>query len=984
MSASSAPPWVRRGGELAVALAFFTAAHLGWAIEQRAGPVAVVWPAAGIAVAAVLLGGRRMLPAIAAGALAAGITHGQPAVVVFFATLAAVLEPLLALVILRRIGFRVSMRRVADVFAFVGVAALLSTAAGATLGALGLLGGASVGAGDFGWIWRDWWAGDFGGVMIVGSALLVAASAIRGMRLHSALTTAALGAGVGLLSLQLLSAHGSLRYLLLPLLFVLAFLFGQSGAAAGGLAAAVAAVLLTAGGHGVFAGPALDQALIRALIFVGVGTITAQLVAAAESERRLAERAVDRLAESQSALAEAQQLARLGSFDIDLRTERGLWSRELERILGQGPDELASGWASWQRCVHPNDRERVEHLVSQAYQEGGSASVVHRIVRADGQVRTVEVRMRFEQVGDSVRVVGTCQDITALKLAEERFRSLFHSAPYPLVVINAQGTIALSNQRAHQTFGVDGGALSGCSVEQLILSSAGDGGHWFDVAFGPAGRDGIELELVARRRDGQEFPVEVSLTPLVAEEGTLVSVAIRDVTEIRATAATLNFQARHDALTGLPNRMMFLETLEQALARATRGRRPVALVFLDLDDFKLVNDRRGHAAGDALLRALTPRLTAAVRLGDTVGRLGGDEFLVLCEDLATEADAVEIGERLVGAAREPLEAAGFEHTISISAGVVFLADASGMTVPALLRDADAAMYAAKDAGKGHAVVFDETMRERLVERVAIESALRGARERAELELVYQPVIKLTSRQVVAVEALLRWRHPVRGLLAPREFMPVAESSGLIAEIGEWVLDEACRQAAAWSNAVGPEAAVPVSVNISAHQLTRTDLTEAVARSLQESGLPAGLLQLEVTESTLLEDMDSARQELMRLKELGVRLVVDDFGTGYSSLSVLRDLMIDGLKLDPSFVEALGQPGSGTDGAAMFDALLGMGDALAADVTAEGVETWAQAHNLRRHGCSYAQGYLFGRPGPPDDVTALIAAGQQDDQGSLVS
>jgi diguanylate cyclase (GGDEF)-like protein len=469
----------------------------------------------------------------------------------------------------------------------------------------------------------------------------------------------------------------------------------------------------------------------------------------------------------------------------------------------------------------------------------------------------------------------------------------------------------------------------------------------------------------------------VSLTPLVTEQGELVSAAIRDVTHARAATETLSFQARHDALTGLPNRMMFLERLEQALARASRNKRSLAVVFLDLDDFKQVNDSAGHQAGDELLRQLTPRLNAAVRLGDTIARLGGDEFVVLCEDLTDEADAIEIAQRIADSADEPFTLGGVAHAISISAGVVMVRDPSSHSAHSVLRDADAAMYAAKAGGKARVAVFDGSMRERLLERVAIESSLRGAVQRGELELAYQPVVSLAEGQkVVAVEALLRWRHPLRGVLPPADFMAVAEHSGLIGEIGEWVIEEACRQAAAWrrlclASGAG-EALVPVSVNVSSFQLARTELAKAVARILRETGLPPELLALEVTESTLVEDIESSRLQLRRLKELGVSLLVDDFGTGYSSLSALRDLMVDGLKLDRSFVKAL-EDGGGDDGS-MVEAVLGMAEALDASLTAEGVETWAQVSRLQSHGCGYAQGFLFARPGSPEVVTELITAG----------
>jgi diguanylate cyclase (GGDEF)-like protein/PAS domain S-box-containing protein len=967
----------------------FGASQLGLSAGLSPGGVSAVWPASGIAVAAVLLGGRRLLVAVALAAVATSASRGEPFVEALTAAAAAAAEAAIAFWLLRRVSFRETLRRTSDVVAFVGAAAIIGTGAGALIGALGLLAAGHIKASGLAVAWRDWWIGDASGVLIVGSAVLVfAGTELRRLRSRTAIELALLCGVVGVVSYELLDRSGNLPYLVLPLLFVLAFIYRQRGATVGAAIISTIAVVLTLRGHGPFAGGSVDSELIRALTFVCVGSVTGLLVAAAQSERRLAERAVDRLAESEGALAEAQRLARIGSFDLDLVSGRSIWSAELYRILGRSPESVPPGWQSWRHCVHPDDRALVDGIAERLYGERTAGSLVHRIVRPDGQVRTVEVRLRYElsSGGAPARVVGTCQDITAIKLAEDRFRALFEHAPYSIVVVDEQGRVALGNLQARQMFGYTRGEIVGMAVEDLIASPAGSGRPWYERPTEPVAdvewMGAAEFELRARRRDGEEFPVEVSLTPLETEEGQLVSAAIRDVTELRATAAALSFQARHDALTGLPNRMMFLERLEQALARADRSGRPLAVVFLDLDDFKLVNDTSGHEAGDELLRQLTPRLNTAVRLGDTIARLGGDEFVVLCEDMSDEADAIEIAQRVADAAVEPFEIGGSEHAISISAGVVIVAHPSGSSAHSVLRDADAAMYAAKAGGKGRVSVFDESMRERLLERVAVESSLRGAVQRGELELAYQPVVSLMqSRRVVGVEALLRWRHPIRGLLPPAEFVPIAERSGLIAEIGEWVIEEACRQAASWRELAGPLRAVPVSVNISPVQLTRGDLAAAVARTLRQTGLPAELLELEVTESTLLEDVEASQPQLRRLKALGVRLVVDDFGTGYSSLSALRNLMIDGLKLDRSFVVALAA--GDEDEGSMMDAVLSMAEALDAEVTAEGVETWAQANRLRMHGCDYVQGYLFARPGPASEVTELLADGLERGRGSYV-
>jgi diguanylate cyclase (GGDEF)-like protein len=421
-------------------------------------------------------------------------------------------------------------------------------------------------------------------------------------------------------------------------------------------------------------------------------------------------------------------------------------------------------------------------------------------------------------------------------------------------------------------------------------------------------------------------------------------------------------------LTGLPNRTLFLDRLEHAIGRARRSRRQLAVMFLDLDDFKLVNDTRGHDVGDLLLAALTPRLTAAVRPGDTIARLGGDEFVVLCEELGDESDASAIARRISETCSGPVTIGDYDHVVTVSTGVVLVSDPDRATTSRVLQEADAAMYRAKGIGKGRIEVFDEDMRARLVERIAIETALQRAVERDELRLLYQPVLAIGQGKIVGAEALLRWEHPQRGLLAPSEFSAVAESCGLIVQIGEWVIEQACRQAAVWRDATTDGDPVRVSVNLSPRQLAQPDLAESVARILERTGLEAELLELEITERALFDDPETAVQALDSVKALGVRIVLDNFGTGYSSLRHLKRLSIDALKIDRSFVVGLGHD---TGEGAIVSAVLSMADALGLGVTAEGVETSAQLSQLRRHGCEYAQGYLFCRPASTDAMAELL-------------
>ncbi|MHB8531882.1 MAG: bifunctional diguanylate cyclase/phosphodiesterase [Solirubrobacteraceae bacterium] len=439
----------------------------------------------------------------------------------------------------------------------------------------------------------------------------------------------------------------------------------------------------------------------------------------------------------------------------------------------------------------------------------------------------------------------------------------------------------------------------------------------------------------------------------------------RALREAREKGLELSHRALHDALTGLPNRALVLDRAEQTLARTARQATVLTgALFIDVDNFKHVNDSLGHVAGDELLQVVARRLLASVRGQDTVGRLGGDEFVVLVEAEAHESIVGVLADRLVDALREPVELTGGRTvTVTVSVGV---AVGRYSSPDALLRDADLALYAAKAAGRDRYSLFDASMQDDVEGRVALELDLASALSGEQFFLLYQPIFDVERGRIEGAEALLRWRHPVRGIVAPDAFIPLAEESGLIVPIGQWVLEQACEQAAAW-HAAGRE--IGVSVNVSAHQLGRQDFVEHVHSALQRSGLAPAALMLEVTETTLMRDVSSACEHLEEIKALGVRVAIDDFGTGYASLSQLQRLPADILKVDRSFVAALEQGAQSHD---LLQAILGVGRSLSLKVIAEGIETEEQLETVRAMGCEMVQGYLLGRPGPAEVVEGLIA------------
>jgi diguanylate cyclase (GGDEF)-like protein len=420
------------------------------------------------------------------------------------------------------------------------------------------------------------------------------------------------------------------------------------------------------------------------------------------------------------------------------------------------------------------------------------------------------------------------------------------------------------------------------------------------------------------------------------------------------SSATIRHQAQHDALTGLPNRVLLTERVD--LAMQAGGDQ--AVLFIDLDDFKWVNDSLGHAAGDELLVVVARRLQASVREADLAARLGGDEFAVLVQEGGVEVARAVAG-RIIAALRQPVAAAGMQLVIQASVGIAAVSE--WRDTAELLRNADVAMYDAKEHGKGQFKVFEPAMQDRVRDRIGVEAELRGALERDELVLAYQPLVSLADEEIVGVEALVRWRHPARGLLPPGFFLPVAEESGLILPLGRWVLREACRQARDWVGSRDGRR-FKVSVNLSPRQLHHADLVDEVVGALDDAGLDPGALVLEITESMILRDHQAVAAKLRALRRLGVGVAFDDFGTGYSSLSHLLHLPVDQIKVDKSFV-------SGHDD--MVGAILQLGRTLRLETVAEGVETPEQAERLRGLGCQLAQGYHFGRPLEAAAFSALL-------------
>jgi diguanylate cyclase (GGDEF)-like protein/PAS domain S-box-containing protein len=472
------------------------------------------------------------------------------------------------------------------------------------------------------------------------------------------------------------------------------------------------------------------------------------------------------------------------------------------------------------------------------------------------------------------------------------------------------------------------------------------------------------------RRDGTEFAIEDSAAPIHDQHGLATGAVIvfHDVSAARAMGAEMSHMAQHDILTNLPNRTLLQDRLTQVIATASRNDSRIAVLFLDLDGFKHINDSLGHATGDKLLQSVARRLLAAVRTSDTVSRLGGDEFVILLSEVAHAGDAGVKAGKILSALGAPFEIEQNSLRITASIGVTTYPE-DGQSAEMLMRNADLAMYLAKEKGRSNYQFFERGMNVRAVERQSIEGDLRLAVERDDFVLHYQPKIDLKTGEITGVEALIRWQHRERGLVGPLQFISVAESCGLMLPIGKWVLREACRQAKAWQDAGLP--AIEMAVNVSSVEFRNDQFLEGISTILKETGLEPRYLELELTESVLMQHAEFSVPVLQTLKAMGVRLAIDDFGTGYSSLSYLRQFPIDTLKVDQSFIHEIN---ADTDEGTIISAVINMGGRMKHRVIAEGVETAEQLAFLRAHGCDEGQGYYFSRPIPVTETAKLLELG----------
>lgn len=952
--------WLR--GSL-LALAYFAASQLGLKFALVGHAVTLFWPSSGIALAAILLFGYRLLPAIFIGAFFSNLTTGLSLPAVLGMATGATLEAWLGAYLLGRLtNFHHRLSEVRDIYRMVLYGGVFSTLSSALIGSTILLAVNAIHLDKYASTLLFWWMGDALGIVLFTPAVLAfvlhkplawTRSQISEMLLLLITLTVLL-----LLVFEYFSGIADVMhfgmFVLFPIIVWAALSFNQRFVI--GILTLVFFVAVESTSHdvGPFAGNDL-HGVTELWLYIVFLTLLGISVSALNYQRAHAMKA---LQSNQDALNRAQAIGGVGSWQIDLRRNHMEWSNETSRIFGMDASDRVD-YEAYLARIHPDDRDRVDQAWKQAL-HGTTYDVEHRIV-VDGKVRWVREQAKLdfdENTKRAVFAIGTAHDITARKEEESALRlaaRVFESSGEAILITDEKNNVVAVNHAFVQMSGYRSEEVLGRNPR--ILASGRHDAEFYRAMWGDIGKHGYwQGELWDKHKNGRHYPKWMSITTVRDGKGDVVnyiSIA-RDITEETEAEKNIHFLAYYDVLTGLPNRTLLRDRLGQMIAVSHRDGQQFSLLFLDLDRFKYINDSMGHSVGDRLLQSVALRIQECVREGDTVARLGGDEFIVLLRESGESAASV-VAQKLLSALATPYDLDGQVIATQASIGISVYPD-HALDADILIKNADMAMYRAKEEGRNNYQFFAPEMNFRVDLLFSMEKDLRLALERGEFFLQYQPQVNLANGALSGVEALIRWQHPVKGLVAPDQFISVAEETGQIVAIGEWVLRAACAQMSQWRRDGLQD--LTMAVNLSIRQLRQPTLGEFVKSTLKESGLDARYLELEITEGIMMGDNQAAMRFLNEMHEMGVQLSIDDFGTGFSSLNYLKKLPVNKLKIDQSFIRDI-ETDEGD--AAIIRSIISLGHRLNLKVIAEGVETQEQLDFLRIRGCDEIQGYFYARP-----------------------
>jgi diguanylate cyclase (GGDEF)-like protein/PAS domain S-box-containing protein len=683
-------------------------------------------------------------------------------------------------------------------------------------------------------------------------------------------------------------------------------------------------------------------------------------------------RAEDELRKSREGLLAAQAIAHIGNWDWNIVTGELTWTDEIYRIFGIKPQEFGATYEASLSSVHPDDRESVRNAVNEAVDQKKDYGIEHRVVRPDGSERIVHERGKvfYDDNGKPLRMIGIIYDITERKKAEEKLRMAAK-----VIENTSEGVVVTDSNAIIQSVNPAITEITGYSEEEVIgkrpnvwKSNRHEKEFYKNLWASLLKKGRWAGEIWNRRKNGEAFPARQIISAIKDAEGRTIQYVsvMHDMTEIKNIQREAEHRAYHDALTELPNRLLFFDRLDQTIQRAKRDGRIFGVLCVNVDNFKNINDSMGHVAGDALLKQVAARLSGCT---PEISRLGGDEFAIILDNIDLEQEAGITALKIKESFSEPFIHNDEELFISVSIGIA-LYPSDGNSAEEILKNADMAMSHIKKRGKDNLSYFTESLNEKAQKRARLEKSLRRAISKDEFVVYYQPKVDIQSGKITGMEALVRWEQPDGKLVPPGDFIPVAEKTGLILPIGEIVMRKACRQTFKWQKNYNPP--LRVSVNLSVRQFQNKSIIGVVKSILQETGLSPSLLELEITESMVMTDMETAIETMSAFSKMGIQISIDDFGTGYSSLGYLKRFPINSLKIDRSFVRDI--PGD-SDSAAIASAIISMSKSLNLKVIAEGVETMEQLEFLRERGCDEMQGYLFSKPLPGDEFEKLLKDGR---------